>query len=100
MMLTIALAQIDVRVGRPEANLARARDLAAQAQGAGADLLLLPELWLHGYDLEQAEAWAAPLGEGGFAQMSALAREFGLHLEGKTWLRFLVTESYSSRNQP
>jgi omega-amidase len=54
-MLTIALAQMDVSTGGPEANLARARDFAARAQEAGADLLLLPELWLHGYDLERAE---------------------------------------------
>ncbi len=80
--LTIALAQMDVPTGRPEANLARVRDFATQAREAGADLLLLPELWLHGYDLERAEEWAAPLGEGGFAHMAALAREFGLHLAG------------------
>ena len=81
-MLTIALAQMDIRTARPEANLSRARDFAAQAREAGADLLLLPELWLHGYDLERAGEWAAPLGEKGFAQMAALAREFGLHLAG------------------
>ena len=82
--ITIALAQMDVPIGQPEANLARARDFAAQASQAGADLLLLPELWLHGYDLAQGEKWAAPLGEGGFAHMSALAREFGLYLAGST----------------
>jgi omega-amidase len=82
MILTIALAQLDVRTGQPETNLARAREFAAQTREAGADLLLLPELWLHGYDLEQAMAWAAPLGEGGFAQMAALANEFSLHLAG------------------
>ena len=83
-ILTIALAQIDIRTGQPETNLVRAREFAAQAHEAGADLLLLPELWLHGYDLERAEKWAAPLGEGGFAHMAALAREFNLHLNGST----------------
>lgn len=81
-MLIIALAQIDVYRGQPEVNLARVRDFAAQAREAGADLLLLPELWLHGYDLEQAGQWAASLGEGGFGQMAALACEFGLYLAG------------------
>ncbi|MDY6875239.1 MAG: nitrilase-related carbon-nitrogen hydrolase [Chloroflexota bacterium] len=81
-MLTIALAQMDIHTARPEDNLARARNFAAQAHEASADLLLLPELWLHGYDLERAGEWAAPLGEGGFAQMAALASEFGLHLAG------------------
>jgi len=81
-MLTIALAQMDVPTGQPEANLARAREFASQAREAGADLLLLPELWLHGYDLERAEAWASPLGEGSFAEMDALAKDFNLHLAG------------------
>ena len=72
----------DVPVGKPEANLAQARDYAAQAKDGGADLFLLPELWLHGYDLERAEGWAAPLGEGGFADMAAIASEFGLYLAG------------------
>jgi predicted amidohydrolase len=75
---------MDVPQGQPEANLARAREFAAKAQRAGADLLLLPELWLHGYDLEHAPEWAAPLGEGGFAEMASLAREFQLHLVGST----------------
>jgi predicted amidohydrolase len=80
--LIIALAQIDVRPGQPEINLGRARDFATQARQAGVDLMLLPELWLQGYDLEQAHEWAAPFGEGGFAQMAALAREFNLYLIG------------------
>jgi len=82
--LTIALAQMDVRPGQAEDNLARARSLAAQAQDAGADLLLLPELWLNGYDLERAKEWAAPVGEGGFARMAEMAREFGLYVAGST----------------
>jgi omega-amidase len=81
-MLTVALAQMDVLTGQPDANLARARDFAAQARDAGADLLLLPELWFNGYDLERAEERATPLGEGGFAHMAEIAREFGLHLAG------------------
>jgi len=73
---------MDIHTGQPEANLARARKFVAQAHEAGADMLLLPELWLHGYDLERAEEWATPLGEGGFAHMANLARESGLHLAG------------------
>lgn len=81
-VMTIALGQMDVRPGQPDDNLARARALAQQAHQAGADLLLLPELWLHGYNLERAAEWAAPLGEGGFATMRSLAREFHLYLAG------------------
>lgn len=80
--LTIALAQMDVPKGCPDRNVARARQFAAQAHEAGADLLLLPELWLHGYDLERGDKWAAPLGEGGFAEMASMAREFEVHVVG------------------
>ncbi len=83
-VLTVALAQMDVPIGQPEANLARARAFASQAQEANADILLLPELWLHGYDLERAAAWAAPLGEGAFARMAELACRFGLHVAGSS----------------
>ncbi|MCJ7739441.1 MAG: carbon-nitrogen family hydrolase [Anaerolineae bacterium] len=83
-VVTIAIAQMDVQVARPEANLAQARRFAAQACDAGADLLLLPELWLHGYALDRAGEFAAPLGDGGFAQMAALSREFGLYVAGST----------------
>lgn len=80
--LTIAMAQMDVLEGRPERNLARAREFAARAGDAEADLLVLPELWFHGYDLERADQWATPLGEGGFAEMAEMARKFKIHLVG------------------
>ncbi len=80
--LTIALGQMDVPAGQPDLTLARARSLAGRAGEAGADILLLPELWLHGYDLERTAEWADPLGEGGFATMAGLAKEFGLYLAG------------------
>jgi predicted amidohydrolase len=73
---------MDVPAGRPEDNVARARHFAAGARKAGADVLVLPELWLHGYDLTRAKEWASPLGEGGFVQMASLAREYQLHLVG------------------
>jgi len=65
----------------------RSRDEPARCKPnsqASADLLLLPELWYHGYDLERAAEKAAPLEEGGFAKMSTLACEFGLHLAGSS----------------
>jgi predicted amidohydrolase len=83
-MLNVGVAQIKVEVGRPEENAARARRFAGRAREAGADVLILPELWFHGYDLAHAEERAAPLGEGGFARMRALAREFELYVTGST----------------
>lgn len=95
-MLTVALAQMDVRTGNPEANEAKARKFAAQAREAEADLLLFPELWLHGYDLERAQEWARALGEGGFACMADLAREHGLYVSGTSLERHAAGVSNTS----
>ena len=50
--LIIALAQANPIVGAVDGNLAKARDLHARAASEGADLLLLPELFLSGYPPE------------------------------------------------
>jgi len=50
-MVRIALAQVDCVLGDVPANLARARECVAEAAGRGADLVVFPELSLHGYPL-------------------------------------------------
>jgi predicted amidohydrolase len=52
MKLTLALAQINTRLGNVEANLEKHLSLAKEARGAGADLLVFPELSLTGYVLQ------------------------------------------------
>ncbi len=82
MDISVALAQMAIRTGHPEQNVASARTLAAQAAERGADLLLLPELWATGYDLVQAERYAASLAGGTFALMASLAQAHGLYVAG------------------
>jgi NAD+ synthase (glutamine-hydrolysing) len=52
MRLTLALAQINTRLGNVEANLERHLALAQEARSSGADLLVFPELSLTGYVLQ------------------------------------------------
>lgn len=52
MKLTIALAQINTRLGDIESNLEKHLAFAGQAREAGADLLVFPELSLTGYVLQ------------------------------------------------
>ena len=52
MQLTLALAQINTRLGDVPANLEKHLHLAAEARAAGADLLVFPELSLTGYVLQ------------------------------------------------
>jgi omega-amidase len=82
MELTVALAQMAVALGRPDLNEAAAETLAAQAAAQGAHLLMLPELWPTGYDLAQADRYAAPLGDGPFAIMARLAQTHQLAVVG------------------
>ena len=82
MEITVALAQMAVALGRPQENEKTAQSLAAQAAAQGADLLLLPELWVTGYDLERAAEYAAPLDSGHFALMASLAQAHQLYVAG------------------
>ncbi|HUW14694.1 MAG TPA: carbon-nitrogen family hydrolase [Anaerolineae bacterium] len=76
--LTISLAQMDCRLGEPEANEAKAEAFITEAAHRGSDLVLLPELWRSGYDLTHGLRYAAPLGTGPFAWLAGLARTHGI----------------------
>ena len=58
-MLRIALAQVAPRLGALDANLARHRELLAEARAAGAALVVFPELGLTGYQLQDLAAEVA-----------------------------------------
>ncbi|GAB4321298.1 MAG: carbon-nitrogen family hydrolase [Candidatus Sumerlaeia bacterium] len=77
MTLTIALCQIPVEDGAWERNTERGLAALERAAALGARIAVLPELWSSGYDLPQAEQYAArnaPLVE----QVRALCRRHGL----------------------
>lgn len=82
MNIKISLAQMDVLLGKPHKNLAKARDMIAKAAGQGSDIIVFPELWSTGYDLENAAAHSTPTHKGIFAQISSLASEHNIHILG------------------
>jgi predicted amidohydrolase len=57
--LRIALAQLAPRLGVPQENLQRHRELLAGAKAAGAGLIVFPELGLTGYQLQDLAAEVA-----------------------------------------
>ncbi len=59
MKLPLALAQINTKLGVPEANLEKHLAYAGQARAAGAELLIFPELSLTGYALQDLAAAVA-----------------------------------------
>ena len=82
MKLNLSLGQMDIHLGQPEKNFERARAWTAEAARRGSALIVFPELWSTGYDLENWSAYAASLGEGIFARLSALAREHHIAIGG------------------
>src|SRR5881275_1595192 len=57
--LVVALGEYDTGWHNPTQSLARARDLATQAKAAGAEALLLPEMFATGFTMD-AEEFAEP----------------------------------------
>jgi NAD+ synthase (glutamine-hydrolysing) len=75
--LTLALAQVDARVGDVEGNAARIRTQVDRARDAGAELVLLPELALTGYPPEDLL-----LNEHFLQDAQAALGELAAHVEG------------------
>jgi predicted amidohydrolase len=82
MSLKVSLAQMDIQLGKPDENLAKARDMTLRAAGQGSDIIVFPELWSTGYDLENAAAYSTPTDKGIFAEMASLATEHNIHILG------------------
>ncbi len=75
MKITFSLAQLHIQLGQPEKNLATAADMIAAAARSGSQLILFPELWVSGYDMENAGRYAAQYPEY-LAEISRLARQY------------------------
>jgi predicted amidohydrolase len=86
--MRIALAQVDCVLGDLEANLSTAKAAVAQAAEQGAQLIVFPELALHGYPL--GSACADPIAaaderlrnlgtEAGIAVVTGFREDAGLH---------------------
>lgn len=79
MRWTVALVQIDVALGQPEVNRAKARRLI-EGLPPSVDVAVLPELWTTGYALESMPTLAEPEDGPTAALMARLARERGVNL--------------------
>jgi len=80
--LLVACAQWLATPGDPERNLATAAQLIGEAADAGADIVVLPELWACGYDVStlssDAAAAAEPVPGRRTSALGELARRGGL----------------------
>ncbi|MUL80674.1 MULTISPECIES: nitrilase-related carbon-nitrogen hydrolase [unclassified Mycolicibacterium] len=78
-VVSVALEQIDVEVGRVSDNRATALTRTREAFGAGADLVVLPELAISGYIVDRtlANEVAEPLDGPTSSAFIALSQRFG-----------------------
>ncbi|CAG9620548.1 Omega-amidase YafV [Sutcliffiella rhizosphaerae] len=78
----IACIQFDIAFGNPEANIDKVYKLLKVAGEEKPDIIVLPELWSTGYDLERLNKIAD---SGGFVTTKLLksaAKELGVHIVG------------------
>ena len=73
MKLTISLAQMSFQLGQVEANFDRVVEWTVKAARRGSDMVLFPELWASGYDLENWPRYATSLDDGLFPRLAGLA---------------------------
>ena len=86
-MVRIALAQVDCALGEVEANLGHAGDRVAEARAQGAELVVFPELSLHGYHLgEIAGDRSLPAADPRLARLAEAGPDvlIGFHEDGGT----------------
>ena len=80
--VSISIAQMNIVLGDPAANLQQLTQMTAAAAASGAQLLVCPELWSTGYVLDRARELASVPGEGMFAEVAALARRHRIYILG------------------
>jgi predicted amidohydrolase len=105
MKITIALAQLNTRLGDVQANLHRHLDLARQARQEGADLVIFPELSLTGYglqDLAPTVAIRPTADDPVFSQLLEASRAIDMmvgFVDEDRRSRFYIAAAYLSQGQ-
>lgn len=99
-MLEVAVVQMDIRAGDPDANRRKVREMTVRAlkENPGTQAVLLPEMWNCGWMLKRAEEFASPEGEAEARFLGDLARELGVWFAGGSVLA-KVEGGYANRAQ-
>ncbi len=105
MKLTIGLSQINTVLGNVQANLEKHLEIAKEARGQGADLLVFPELSLTGYvlqDLVPTLAHRPNADDPVFKPLLAASQKIDLlvgFVEVDERRRFYIASAYLSRGE-
>lgn len=79
MSLSVVLLQMDIAFGKPEENRARVEKLLHEAIQKNPDVVVLPELWTTGYDLERLDEIAEGEQRETEKFLSNLAKQYHIH---------------------
>jgi NAD+ synthase (glutamine-hydrolysing) len=105
MNLTIALAQINTRLGDVEANLEKHLAYVRESRKAGADLVVFPELSLTGYvlqDLASSVALRPTIDDPVFRRLLQASQDIDMvvgFVDEDTRSRFYIAGAYLSRGE-
>lgn len=77
----IAVAQFAVQIGDPEKNIHNGQAYIAEALRSDCRLIVLPELWTSGYDLEHSGQYIS-LNQDVIADLQRLADQSNIHIGG------------------
>jgi predicted amidohydrolase len=80
--LNISLAQMNIALGDVRKNVAIMQKMVEEASRRGSKMIVLPELWSTGYDLQKAKDYASQLNQGLFAQLSTAATQYKIAITG------------------
>lgn len=78
--MKIAILQFDICFGKPDENYKKAENLINQAAETKPDVVVLPELWTTGYDLERLDEIADLKGERTISFLSSLAKRHKIYI--------------------
>jgi predicted amidohydrolase len=80
----LALLQMDIAIGEPEANFAKLERMLLEAVSASPkpDVIMFPEMWNTGYALDRIHELADVNGEKTVAFLSAFSRKYGVFIVG------------------
>ena len=76
--MKVAVAQISCSLGDPESNLSKVRDFSRRAKGAGADLIVFPEMTDTGYSMPVIQKHANDWKTGFVPGLQQIAREHSI----------------------
>ncbi len=95
MKLNVSLGQMDIALGKPDKNLDKMQAMTAEARRRGSEVVVYPELWSTGYDLERVREHATPIDEGVFAEVGKIAKVHSIYIIGS--LLSSADQGYSNK---